>query len=123
MNEKQDDPLAIFKKQLRIFNEKRNAKLKEFQDFIGYEFEDISLLKRALTTKMYGNQNHIQHFEGMDTVGDALLKFILILDKHNQGECNRELLNAERRHAENDNLTPIGIEKNTSLDCITNLKI
>ena len=41
-------------------------KLDKFQQFIGYKFNEISLLEKTLTTKAFGNQNHTPHFEGMD---------------------------------------------------------
>ena len=86
-------------------------KLGKFQQFIGYKFNEISLLKKTLTTKAYGNQNHTPHFEGMDTVGDMLLDFILLLDKYNQGERNREKLDSARDTGMNDHLTQIGIQE------------
>jgi len=89
----------------------KTEKLDKFQQFIGYNFNEISLLKKTLTTKAYGNQNNMPHFEGMDTVGDKLLDFILILDKYNQGEHNRERLNSARETGMNDNLTQIGIQE------------
>ena len=85
-------------------------KIEKFQEFIKYEFKEISLLKKTLTTKGYGNQNNTPHFEGMDTVGDKLLDFILIAEKFNQGERNRERLNKARIAGMNLFLTRIGIK-------------
>ena len=63
-----------------------------------------------MTTKAYGNQNKTPHFEGIDTVGDKLLDFILIAEKFNQGERNRERLNNARNTGINVFLTRIGIQ-------------
>ena len=88
----------------------RTEKLEKFQEFIKYKFNEISLLKKTLTTKAYGNQNNTPHFEGMDTVGDKLLDFILIAEKFNQGERIRERLNNARNTGMNIFLTRIGIQ-------------
>ena len=36
--------------------------IKEFQEQIGYEFKDESLLRRALTHSSYANERHLKKF-------------------------------------------------------------
>lgn len=59
-----------------------NLDLSELEKVIGYEFVDLNLLERALTTKSYSNEKHQQNQEcddqdGMRTLGDAVLKTVL----------------------------------------------
>lgn len=65
---------------------------KSFQETIEYKFVNEALLREALTTKQRGNQTGEPQFEGLDTLGDALLKFILILNMIDQGVRDREKL-------------------------------
>ena len=53
-------------------------KLKEFQEIIDYQFSDKKLLRRALITKKRGNDLRRPHFEPLDTLGDAVIKLILV---------------------------------------------
>ena len=49
--------------------------IKEFQEQIGYEFKDESLLRRALTHSSYANERHLKKFsdnERLEFLGDAV---------------------------------------------------
>ena len=53
--------------------------IKEFQEQIGYEFKDESLLRRALTHSSYANERHLKKFsdnERLEFLGDAVLELI-----------------------------------------------
>jgi ribonuclease-3 len=52
-------------------------KLSEFQKYIHYIFNDLSILRQALTTPQLGNELNIAHYEILETLGDAVIKLIL----------------------------------------------
>lgn len=50
--------------------------IKEFQEVIGYEFENESLLRQALTHSSYANEKHMKKLsdnERLEFLGDAVL--------------------------------------------------
>lgn len=53
--------------------------IKEFQEVIGYEFKDESLLKQALTHSSYANEKHMKRLsdnERLEFLGDAVLEAV-----------------------------------------------
>lgn len=46
------------------------------EDSIGYKFNNINLLKKALTHTSYANENHIESNEKLEFLGDSILEFI-----------------------------------------------
>ena len=60
-----------------MLNEQKE-KLEDFQEFIGYNFKNEELLKQALTTPSLGNKIGSSHYEILETLGDAVIKTILI---------------------------------------------
>ncbi len=53
--------------------------LKEFEEKIGYEFKDKSLLMQALTHSSYANEKHLGKFtdnERLEFLGDAVLEVV-----------------------------------------------
>lgn len=55
-------------------------KLREFQEIIGYQFSDESLLKIALTHSSYSNENKqkkIKYNERLEFLGDSVLSLIV----------------------------------------------
>ena len=53
--------------------------LNEFQERIGYEFKDESLLKQALTHSSYANEKHMKKHsdnERLEFLGDAVLELV-----------------------------------------------
>ncbi len=72
--------------------------LKEFQNTIGYEFRDESLLVHALTHSSYANENHMKKFsdnERLEFLGDAVLEIVsseflyLNYQELNEGQLSR----------------------------------
>lgn len=57
-----------------------NNLVKEFQDLIGYHFNNINLLKEALTHSSYANEHNLKSNERMEFLGDAVLE--LAMSKH-----------------------------------------
>lgn len=56
---------------------REEEKILEFQEKIDYQFNDINLLKRALTTPRLGNLQDLPHYEIFEFIGDPILKLIL----------------------------------------------
>lgn len=50
--------------------------IKDFQKSLGYEFKDISLLKRALTHTSYANERGVESYERLEFLGDAVLQML-----------------------------------------------
>lgn len=50
--------------------------LQEFEKIIEYEFQDISLLKTALTHTSYAYENKVNSYERLEYLGDSILEFI-----------------------------------------------
>ena len=54
-------------------------KLKELEEKIGYQFQDINLLKNALTHSSYANEHRMPRFannERLEFLGDAVLELV-----------------------------------------------
>ena len=54
-------------------------KLKELEGKIGYQFQDINLLKNALTHSSYANEHRMPRFannERLEFLGDAVLELV-----------------------------------------------
>ena len=53
--------------------------IKEFQEVIGYEFKNESLLRQALTHSSYANEKHMKKLsdnERLEFLGDAVLEAV-----------------------------------------------
>ena len=50
--------------------------IRDFQKELGYEFKDITLLKRALTHTSYANENSTESYERLEFLGDAVLQML-----------------------------------------------
>lgn len=72
--------------------EPTKVKLKEFQNFINYEFNDIKLLLQALTTPQYGNESGLPNYEILETLGDSVIKLIFSIKLYNKGAGDPEKL-------------------------------
>ena len=57
-----------------------NNLVKEFEDLIGYHFNNINLLKEALTHSSYANEHNLKSNERMEFLGDAVVE--LAMSKH-----------------------------------------
>ncbi len=56
-----------------------SEKLKQFQEIIGYEFQNEGLLRQALTHSSYANENHMKKLadnERLEFLGDAVLEIV-----------------------------------------------
>jgi ribonuclease-3 len=60
-------------------------KLEKFQEFIRYNFQNDELLKQALTTPSFGNEQDLPNYEILEMIGDVVLKLIIVLKKYNEG--------------------------------------
>ena len=60
-------------------------KLRKFQEFIGYNFNDEELLAQSLTTPRLGNEIGKPDYEFLETLGDAVIKLIFILKLYKFG--------------------------------------
>jgi ribonuclease-3 len=89
-------------------------KLTKFQDFISYQFKDPFLLFQALTTPQYGNQNHIPHYEILESLGDAVIKLIFSLKLYNEGLDDPGVFTKTKQRLE-DNQTLIKVAKEMEL--------
>ena len=50
--------------------------IKDFQKELGYSFNDIKLLTRALTHTSYANEHSIESYERLEFLGDAVLQLL-----------------------------------------------
>ena len=62
-----------------------DQKLREFQDFINYDFNNPKLLAQALTTPEYGKLNNQPNYEILETLGDIVAKLCLSLQLYENG--------------------------------------
>jgi len=62
-------------------HEREKDILNELQQSINYQFKDVKLLKQALTTPQLGNELNEPHYEILETLGDAVIKTILLARK------------------------------------------
>ncbi len=60
-------------------------KLRKFQEFIYYKFNNEQLLAEALTTPRLGNELGKPDYEFLETLGDAVIKIVFILKLYHQG--------------------------------------
>ena len=60
-------------------------KLRDFQEFIDYKFQNEALLAQALTTPQLGNEIGKPNYEFFETLGDAAIKIIFILKLYRKG--------------------------------------
>jgi ribonuclease-3 len=60
-------------------------KVRKFQEFIGYNFNNEQLIAEALTTPRLGNELGKPDYQFLETLGDAVIKIIFILKLYHQG--------------------------------------
>jgi len=79
---------------INIYNYKMapdsNEKLKELQEFIDYEFNNINYLKEALTTPQLAHELQTNDYDFLETLGDAVMKTIFIVKLFNNGKGIRD---------------------------------
>ena len=65
--------------------DRMKQKVRKFQDFIRYSFNDEELLTQSLTTPRLSNEIGTASYEFLETLGDAVIKIIFILKLYNLG--------------------------------------
>jgi len=89
-------------------------KLKQFQEYIRYQFKNPKLLLQALTTPQYGNENNMSHYEILENLGDSVIKLIFSMKLYNEGEDDPGNLTKTKQRLE-DNQTFIKIANEMEL--------
>lgn len=89
-------------------------RLKRFQDYISYQFNNPNLLLQALTTPQFGNENNLPHYEILENLGDSVIKLIFSLKLYNEGEDNPGNLTKIKQRLE-DNQTFLKIANEMKL--------
>ncbi|MHA1146752.1 MAG: ribonuclease III domain-containing protein [Promethearchaeota archaeon] len=86
-----------------MFDEEQE-KLEKIQDFLSYRFKNIELLREALTTPKLGNEMGRTHYETFETLGDAVIKTILISKKieEEKEKLNPEIITKTKQALENN---------------------
>ncbi len=91
-------------------------KLLNFQEFIGYEFNQEELLIEALTTPRLANEIGKPSYDFLEILGDAIIKIILILKLYKKGVKDSGEITKIKAILESDNAlkniaNKIGLEK------------
>jgi len=91
-------------------------KLRNFQEFIGYEFNKEALLIEALTTPRLANEIGKPSYNSLEILGDAVIKIILILQLYKKGVKDSGEITKIKAALESDNAlkniaSKIGLEK------------
>jgi len=91
-------------------------KLLNFQEFIGYEFNQEELLMEALTTPRLANEIGKPSYDFLEILGDAIIKIILILKLYKKGVKDSGEITKIKAILESDNAlkniaNKIGLEK------------
>ena len=81
-----------------------NEKLRSFQEFIDYKFENEDLLSQSLTTPRLGNEIGKPSYEFLETLGDAVIKIIFILKLYKIGIKNPGEITKVKANLESDNV-------------------
>lgn len=90
--------------------------LKVLEENIGYKFNNIELLKTALTHKSYANENNVVSYERLEFLGDSILEFISskILYKEYKNLSEGEMTKVRAYSVCEDSLFEIATEHNFS---------
>ena len=48
--------------------------MSEIESSLGYRFRDASLIEAALTHPSYGGDHHVEHYQRLEFLGDAVLE-------------------------------------------------
>lgn len=82
----------------------QREKLDKLQEILDYKFKNEDLLKQALTTPLLGNRMGIAHYEILETLGDAVIKIILIskIIEENKNHLNPEVITKTKQTIENN---------------------
>ena len=78
-------------------------KLRKFQEFIDYTFDNEELLIQSLTTPQLGNLIKKPSYDFLETLGDAVIKIIFILKLYRMGIKNSGEITKIKASLESDN--------------------
>ena len=68
----------------------RKEKLRELQEFIGYQFHNLDYLIEALTTPQLAHELQTNDYDFLETLGDAVMKTIFIVKLFDNGKGIRD---------------------------------
>jgi dsRNA-specific ribonuclease len=85
-----------------MMNTSKEQKLLDLQSYLKYEFKNPRLLAQALTTTEYGNEHHEPHYQGLETLGDAVIKLCLTLQLYEKGTIDPEKITRQKQVIENN---------------------
>lgn len=77
-------------------------KLESFQELLQYKFNNLNLLRQALTTPSRGNELGTSNYEILETIGDAVLRLILSLKLFEEHYQEPGELTKSKQMLEND---------------------
>ncbi|MHA1985696.1 MAG: ribonuclease III domain-containing protein [Promethearchaeota archaeon] len=78
-------------------------KIRKFQEFIHYKFKNEDLLVQSLTTPRLANETGAVSYEFLETLGDAVIKVILILKLYQKGVQDPGEITKKKAVLESDN--------------------
>ncbi|MBD3196281.1 MAG: hypothetical protein GF317_14580 [Candidatus Lokiarchaeota archaeon] len=85
--------------------------LKRFENKINYNFQNKSLILKALTTPEFAHEFGLADYEVLETIGDAVIKLVFILKKYNEGIKDPGIITKIKQQLENNStLSKIAIE-------------
>lgn len=82
----------------------KSKKHLDLEKIINYDFKDKQLLKRALTRPSYANEKNIakeKHQEALCTLGDAIVKVVVMELAINYGETKKKYMDLVKKIYEN----------------------
>ena len=82
----------------------QRKKLDNLQEIIDYKFKNVDLLKQALTTPLLANEIGTSHYEILETLGDAVIKTILIskIIEENKSNLDPKVITKTKQAIENN---------------------
>jgi len=92
----------------------RNEKLRELQELIDFKFKNVELLIEALTTPQLANEQQTNHYDFLETLGDAVMKTIFIVKLFDNGRGIRDpgkITKIKQRLENDETLKKIAREK------------
>jgi ribonuclease-3 len=81
----------------------KKEKIRKFQEFIDYKFKNEDYLVQSLTTPRLANETGELSYEFLETLGDAVIKLILILKIYQKGIQDPGQITKKKAKIESDN--------------------
>lgn len=79
-------------------------RIDKIQNKIGYNFENTELLRQALTTPQFGYEHNEKDYEILETIGDSVIKIILILKNYKKGKRSPGEITKLKQQLENNDV-------------------